>query len=134
MHHKSIIFFLLPGDDFANRPTPATPTAANPGTGHSKTALKILAVQKRPPAPTLFVGNLGFEATEESIRKMVEAHGKAVAVFGKGREKEKGKKQDKDLEDAEEGEKGGEEEEEEIDLGIRKVRVGQFEDSGLCKG
>lgn len=31
--------------------------------GMSKTARKILDRQKNPPAPTLFVGNLGFETT-----------------------------------------------------------------------
>jgi RNA recognition motif-containing protein len=31
--------------------------------GLSKTARKILERQKNPPAPTLFIGNLGFDAT-----------------------------------------------------------------------
>ncbi|KAF6747956.1 hypothetical protein DFP72DRAFT_584833 [Ephemerocybe angulata] len=37
---------------------------------HSKTAQKILRKQKQPPAPTLFVGNLPFETTEEDIRNL----------------------------------------------------------------
>ena len=40
--------------------------AGSAGTGDksmSKTARKILDRQKNPPAPTLFVGNLGFETT-----------------------------------------------------------------------
>ena len=121
------------GGDFSNRPVTTAPTSTpNPGTGHSKTAQRILSAQKRPPAPTLFVGNLGYEATEQSIRKMIEAHGNATAVFDKGKDKEKGKgrKRDTDLEDAEEGG----EDPVPVDLGIKKVRVGQFEDSGLCKG
>lgn len=35
----------------------------------SKTARKILDRQKNPPAPTLFVGNLGFETTVRFARR-----------------------------------------------------------------
>lgn len=86
---------------------------------HSKTAQKILRAQKQPAAPTLFIGNLGFEATEESIRGLFEAH-RAVK---------------KKVEDGDEG--GGESEEKKDklkDVWIRKVRMGTFEDTGLCKG
>ncbi|KAF9031876.1 hypothetical protein BDZ89DRAFT_1012897 [Hymenopellis radicata] len=100
------------GDDFTGRPAaPAVegaddnkPTA--PKT-HSKTAQKILREQKQPPAPTLFLGNLGFETTEDSIRQLFEAH----------RHTKK---------------KEGDEESKEVWL--RKVRMGTFEDSGACKG
>ena len=68
------------GDDFNGRPAP-TPAAgadgALPGfkiTGHTKTAQKILAMQKQPPGPTLFLGNLGFETTEDSIRELLNSH------------------------------------------------------------
>ncbi|KAF9645998.1 hypothetical protein BDM02DRAFT_3066943, partial [Thelephora ganbajun] len=83
------------GGDFNGRPTTAT-TATNedgtattteattsksstPKTGLTKTAQKILAVQKQPPGPTLFFGNLGFEVTEDSIRQLLEAHRKKPA-------------------------------------------------------
>lgn len=101
------------GDDFAGRPAaPAVegaddnkPTA--PKT-HSKTAQKILRAQTQPPGPTLFLGNLGFETTDESIRQLFNAHrfpNKAKADEPKEKEP-----------------------------WIRKVRLGTFEDSGACKG
>ena len=71
------------GGDFAGRPAPAFAPGAedtegsHPGgkpTGHTKTAQKILGVQKQPPGPTLFLGNLGFETTEDSIRELLESH------------------------------------------------------------
>ncbi|KAJ7498494.1 hypothetical protein FB451DRAFT_772 [Mycena latifolia] len=67
------------GGDFTGRPAvPGTEaTAANgsePSKTHSKTAQKILRAQKQPPAPTLFLGNLGFETTDQSIRELFEAH------------------------------------------------------------
>jgi hypothetical protein len=76
----------------------------------TKTAKKILANQKQPPAPTLFFGNLGFDATESMIRELLEAH----------------RRKSKPNEEAEEGAKD--------DVWIRKVRLGTFEDSGKCKG
>ena len=70
-------------------------------------------MQKQSPAPTLFFGNLGFETTETSIRELLEAH-RFI------------KKQGKDV-PTEVGDKPK-------DVWIRKVRMGTFEDSGLCKG
>ena len=106
------------GDSFEGRPagivgatTFSDPTVAHQT--HSKTAQKILRVQKQSPAPTLFFGNLGFETTETSIRELLEAH-RFI------------KKQGKDV-PTEAGDKPK-------DVWIRKVRMGTFEDSGLCKG
>lgn len=82
---------------------------------HSKRAQKILRVQKQSPAPTLFFGNLGFETTEASIRELLEAH-RLIKRHGKGKEAP-----------TEVGDKPK-------DVWIRKVRMGTFEDSGLCKG
>ncbi|KAI0353506.1 hypothetical protein OH77DRAFT_1427200 [Trametes cingulata] len=69
------------GDDFNGRPAPSTApgadgtdSAATKTAGLSKTAQKILRVQKQPPGPTLFFGNLGFETTEKSIRDLLESH------------------------------------------------------------
>ncbi|KAI0638036.1 hypothetical protein C8Q77DRAFT_1088986 [Trametes polyzona] len=102
------------GDDFKGRPAPSEATgadgadpAAPKNAGLTKTAQKILRVQKQPPGPTLFFGNLGFETTEKSIRDLLESH----------------RPKDKDGSAAEKGEKW-----------IRKVRMGTFEDSGKCKG
>lgn len=91
-------------------------------TGLSKTAQKILRIQKQPPAPTLFLGNLGFEATDKSIRELFEAHRVAV-------KKPKTKEQSDDDDDDER-----KTENDPIDKWIRKIRMGTFEDTGNCKG
>ncbi|KAI0268214.1 hypothetical protein BC834DRAFT_923290 [Gloeopeniophorella convolvens] len=65
------------GGDFKGRPEkPDAPadSAVSPALRMSKTAKKILAAQTKPPAPTLFFGNLGFETTEESIKGLLQAH------------------------------------------------------------
>ena len=92
------------------------PAVGAQGRGNSKFAQKILSAQKQPPAPTLFFGNLGFETAVESIRGLLEAH----------RTKEKKKCEAVSSESAN---KDGAN-----DLWIRKIRMGTFEDSGLCKG
>ena len=70
-------------------------------------------MQKQSPAPTLFFGNLGFETTEASIRELLDAH-RSIKKQGKDAPTEAGDKPK--------------------DVWIRKVRMGTFEDSGLCKG
>ena len=95
------------------------------GKSLSKTAQKILRTQKQPPAPTLFLGNLGFETTEESIRELFEAH----RYWG---HKDEGKGVDKLVSQAEGESQGGEAKSK--DVWIRKIRMGTFEDSGACKG
>nr|GAT58503.1 predicted protein [Mycena chlorophos] len=107
------------GDDFAGRPTStsgdaavAAATATAGVTGLTKSAQRILRAQKQPPAPTLFLGNLPFETTDETIRDLFEAHRKSAKR--------------KDEADDETAEKPKE--------WIRKIRMGTFEDSGLCKG
>jgi hypothetical protein len=106
------------GDNFEGRPAAVAgttifndPTIAHQT--HSKTAQKILRVQKQSPAPTLFFGNLGFETTEASIRELLDAH-RSIKKQGKDAPTEAGDKPK--------------------DVWIRKVRMGTFEDSGLCKG
>ncbi|KAI0053614.1 hypothetical protein FA95DRAFT_1552104 [Auriscalpium vulgare] len=104
------------GDDFTGRPeAPKTSpedaegaTTAPKTPGLSKSAQRILATQKLPPAPTLFLGNLGFETTEDSIRQLFEVHRKPAPK-----------------KEGEDGEK---------DVWLRKVRMGTFEDTGHCKG
>lgn len=112
------------GDDYTGRPTLASTgadgqtdkAATDESKTHSKTAQKILRAQKQSPAPTLFIGNLGFETTDDAIRELFEAH----------REKKK-KTKDEPEDDAKPKESTK-------DVWIRKIRMGTFEDSGLCKG
>ncbi|KAE9382762.1 hypothetical protein BT96DRAFT_845074, partial [Gymnopus androsaceus JB14] len=106
------------GDDFAGRPAALAVEESSGGKTHSKTALKILRAQKQPPAPTLFLGNLSFETTEDHIRQLFDAH---------RRKPGKEKKDDKEENDDEKPKETG-------DDWIRKIRLGTFEDSGLCKG
>ncbi|KAG6854365.1 hypothetical protein C0991_007870 [Blastosporella zonata] len=126
------------GDDFTGRPAaPGADTAPAGTITHSKTAQKILRAQKQPPAPTLFLGNLGFETTELDIRQLLEAHRPKPT-------KKKAPEGDESASDAEADEEKDEEKEKEKkekekkqtpkDVWLRKVRMGTFEDSGLCKG
>jgi RNA recognition motif-containing protein len=88
---------------------------------HSKTAQKILRSQKQPPAPTLFIGNLPFETTDDDIRQLFEAHRPPVKVGPK-------KAIDAEEETLAPGAAKGKDE------FILKVRMGTFEDTGACKG
>lgn len=115
---------LITGDDYTGRPTLASTgadgqtdkAATDESKTHSKTAQKILRAQKQSPAPTLFIGNLGFETTDDAIRELFEAH------------REKKKKTKNEPED------DAKPKESTKDVWIRKIRMGTFEDSGLCKG
>ncbi|KAF8514847.1 RNA-binding domain-containing protein [Hysterangium stoloniferum] len=121
------------GDDFTGRPT-ATVAVGENATGMSKTAQKILATQKQPAAPTLFLGNLGFQTTEDSIRSMLEGHmaprPKKPSKDKTDIEKDKSKKEDT----ADETKIGTEFQTTEPKKWIRKIRLGTFEDTGNCKG
>ncbi|KAH9853639.1 hypothetical protein C2E23DRAFT_916484 [Lenzites betulinus] len=117
------------GDDFNGRPAPvaaapgaegADPNAAK-NAGLTKTAQKILRVQKQPPGPTLFFGNLGFATTEQSILDLLESHRPKPSASAST-----GEVEENDEETEKEKAKG--------DKWIRKVRLGTFEDSGKCKG
>ncbi|KAJ2927346.1 hypothetical protein H1R20_g9747, partial [Candolleomyces eurysporus] len=133
------------GGDFQGRPiAPGVDVKTNDNDlaqkVHSKTAQRILKAQKQPPAPTLFVGNLPFETTEDDIRKLLETH----------RAPPKSAKKDGKEENAEKEEESGKEDEEGEDLEnkkqtskpksgqkddvILKIRMGTFEDTGACKG
>jgi RNA recognition motif-containing protein len=95
------------------------------GKGLSKFAQKILSAQKQPPAPTLFLGNLGFETTVDSIRGLLDAH------------RPKEKKSESASESAEADNNNNNNNNDDAtkkDRWIRKIRMGTFEDSGLCKG
>ncbi|EKM59782.1 uncharacterized protein PHACADRAFT_137996 [Phanerochaete carnosa HHB-10118-sp] len=110
------------GDDFTGRPAATAQLEASEGsdartalTGHSKTAQKILKSQKQPPASTLFLGNLGFETTEQSVRDLFTRN-RVAKVDGGNEDADADKPEPKK------------------DQWIRKVRMGTFEDSGKCKG
>lgn len=115
------------GDDFNGRPKAKTEDLDGAKSGLSKMAQKILASQKQPPIPCLFIGNLGFEATEESIRGMIEGHTKALADRSSSKPK---RRDDEEKNDMSERSKEGQT----VSTGIKKIRMGTFEDSGLCKG
>jgi RNA recognition motif-containing protein len=134
----------LLGDDFTGRPAApaaegdAGPSGSAPSRGLSKSAQKILKAQKQPPAPTLFLGNLGFETTEGSIRELFEAHRSAKKAVeqkitgGGGEENGTGEKDGKEKNDKDKS--GAERSDKEKSEWIRKIRMGTFEDSGKCKG
>jgi RNA recognition motif-containing protein len=92
-------------------------------TGLTKTAQKILRSQKHPPGPTLFIGNLSFNATEEGVREMVE---RAAVLRSEGERASRSDDKENDEKKASAGSLRG--------AGIRKVRMGTFEDTGKCKG
>lgn len=116
------LYFDNPGDDYTGRPAPAAKEEGAEGDqreaaashGISKTGQKILRAQTQPPAPTLFIGNLGFETTEEDIKQLFTAH------------RRKPKQQDPQSIATGDADKS--------DDWLRKIRMGTFEDSGLCKG
>jgi len=114
------------GDSFEGRPVKpgmsldGLPTEAR-GRGQTKFAQRVLSAQKQPPAPTLFLGNLGFETTTESIRVLLEAH----------RAKEK---RNANAASSESATTTTTNDDGANDPWIRKIRMGTFEDSGLCKG
>jgi hypothetical protein len=128
----------LQGDSFDGRPPKprishndddddAERQGQGQGKGQTKFARKILDAQKQPPAPTLFLGNLGFETTVDSIRGLLEAHRS---------KKKKKKKETAGDDDAGGGSASGstDDKAKKDDPWIRKIRMGTFEDSGLCKG
>jgi hypothetical protein len=95
------------------------------GKGRSKFAQKVLSAQKQPPAPTLFLGNLGFETTVDSIRGLLDAH---------HRPKEKKSESASESADNNNNTSNNNDDATKKDRWIRKIRMGTFEDSGLCKG
>ena len=90
--------------------------------GQSKFAQKVLREQQHPPAPTLFLGNLSFVATAESIRQMFESNEQSRNAKATTNDSEhsdvNNKRDDKSR----------------VSTSLRKVRIGTFEDSGVCKG
>lgn len=87
-------------------------TTSGGRTGLTKTAQRILRSQKNAPAPTLFMGNLSFETKEDDIRDLLETSARRHYV-----------------DETPEGEAPAP-----PSAGIRKIRMGTFEDTGKCKG
>ena len=89
----------------------------------------------------MFVGNLPFDATEEGLRDMIEASAASASSTAGGRVKPEPEsdsdEEDEDDEEAEEKKGGGKKKEVNRGgkvSGLRKVRLGAFEDTGRCKG
>lgn len=86
------------------------------------------------------MGNLPFDATEEGLRDLVESNApkRAKKVVDGADEGDDEDKEDKEEEEG--GEEVADEDKEEQAYrggrrsGLRKVRLGAFEDTGKCKG
>lgn len=146
------IWLTVPGDDYNANPDARTPKplAVKPGSA------SILAKQPNKESATLFMGNLPFDATEEAVREMLEANADDAALRskrteGSDDEDDPAEGDDQEAEDESGKKDGGEGEEGEeaesaakrkdLDAGregkksgLRKVRLGQFQDTGRCKG
>jgi ribosomal protein L12E/L44/L45/RPP1/RPP2 len=111
--------------------------------------VKGLEKQPHGESATLFVGNLPFDATEEGLRDMIEASaaaagsGAPATATAKGKSNAADSDSDSDEDDEEEKEEKDEKPEEKQEKGanrggklsgLRKVRLGAFEDTGRCKG
>jgi hypothetical protein len=80
----------------------------------------------------LFFGNLGFEATDDSIRQLLEAHRKKPVKSPVENDGEESPSDEE--EDSKPKVSTKEKESKKEDQWIRKIRMGTFEDSGKCKG
>lgn len=180
-----------PTPDEASPAGPPVITSGGGKTGLTKTAQKILRSQKHPAGPTLFIGNLSFNSTQEGLLELFERSAKAregwtKSVKERKREEKREKRKADSLEakkrraerdaakadksegesdsdsdsDGDDGDKATEDaasstgddgsssssssssDEEQEDgeeatprgAGVRKVRMGTFEDTGKCKG
>jgi RNA recognition motif-containing protein len=128
------------GNDHTSNPEARTPKP-----------IKQKGIEKQPhgESSTLFVGNLPFDATEDGLRDMIEASaasasGSAGGAGAKGKSKKAESDSDDEAEEEKEDvkEEGDKEKEKELKganrggklSGLRKVRLGAFEDTGRCKG
>ncbi|KAG8978521.1 hypothetical protein FRB90_008414 [Tulasnella sp. 427] len=110
---------LLIKDDSNWQGSHSVATLADPTTKKAfimtKTSKSILAKQKQPPCPVLFVGNLSFETTIDSLREHLESNIVKRVKKDKGKKvkKRKDEEEDDSGSDEEEGgkRKGGKEEE-----------------------
>ena len=131
---------LTVGDDHVVKPDAITPRPEKAKIRLEPGSAAILKKQIHKESATLFVGNLPFDATEEALRDMIEENAteasgsNAVATPVEAKTEIAGE----DVDQEEEGE--SKEKAEYIDkrggkvAGLRKVRLGAFEDTGRCKG
>ncbi|KAK1923126.1 RNA-binding protein rnp24 [Papiliotrema laurentii] len=134
------------GDDHAVKPDAITPRPEKARMEPGSAA--ILKKQIHKESATLFVGNLPFDATEEGLRDFIEenamtgsgSNATPVETAKKEEEKADGEEAGEGAENADEEGKEGEAAKEYVDKrggklsGLRKVRLGAFEDTGRCKG
>ena len=97
------------GDDHEANPNALIPKGIKPSVAKK-------GKPNHPETATLFVGNLPFDATEEGIRDLVEANAEASSTA------------DEPDAQVDQNTRGGKK------SGLRKVRLGAFEDTGRCKG
>ena len=133
---KVFLILLVLGDSFEGRPAKAGTSSLETGLGarargQTKFAQKILSAQKQPPAPTLFLGNLGFETTVDSIRGLLEAHKEKRNANNNNNNNNNTATTTTSESAIDSGANKGDDDD---DPWIRKIRMGTFEDSGLCKG
>jgi RNA recognition motif-containing protein len=120
------------GNDHTANPEARTPKPIKP---------KGLEKQPHGESATLFVGNLPFDATEQGLRDMIES-----SAMPKGEAKPEAEDESESDDENSDGEgkeattkksnpaqtpatnRGGK------NSGLRKVRLGAFEDTGRCKG
>ncbi|TIA90616.1 hypothetical protein E3P77_02205 [Wallemia ichthyophaga] len=100
--------------NFEGRPKPQLPEGIADEKDLSKFSRKILSSQQNKPNPTLFFGNLSFDTTQESIKNWLVSN--AEKHHKRQIEQNKAGADDK------------------LDVGIKRVRLGTFPDSGKCKG
>ncbi|ORY31218.1 hypothetical protein BCR39DRAFT_526969 [Naematelia encephala] len=116
------------GDDHQPKPDARTPKPV----GIKAEDRGIVKKQIHPESATLFVGNLPFDATEEGLRDLIESNAASVpsteAAAVKKDEQEPGAEGGEEKEAPVIGTRGGK------NSGLRKVRLGAFEDTGRCKG
>ncbi|TIB73926.1 hypothetical protein E3Q23_02823 [Wallemia mellicola] len=100
--------------DFGGRPKPQLPEGVSNENDLSKFSKKILSSQQNKPNPTLFFGNLSFETTEESIKSWLISNAEKLHTRQKQQQKV--------------------DQESKLDVGVKRIRLGTFPDSGKCKG
>lgn len=101
----------------------------------------ILKKQIHKESATLFMGNLPFDATEEALRDLIEEHAEGASTPAAKAESQPAEDQENVAADPEEG-ADAETKEGQVYIdkrggklsGLRKVRLGAFEDTGRCKG
>ncbi|WWC92349.1 uncharacterized protein L201_007304 [Kwoniella dendrophila CBS 6074] len=112
------------GDDHAPTPNARTPKPLST----KAEDLGSLGSSKRPETSSLYMGNLPFDATELGIRDLIEENAKPREEPQTQTQIQEGDYGNNAEEEVYIGERGGKK------SGLKKVRLGAFEDTGRCKG